>query len=84
MEVGDSTAKLDHFFMAAPYMAFLSCFDGQPVTNWPHFLPTLKVIHEMGSSRGISVLLMRSIVRASSSKAKVKMAPGGVQVPTMR
>lgn len=45
---------------------------------------TLKVIHEMGSSAGISVRFTRSRVRASSSNAKVKMAPGGVQVPTMR
>lgn len=45
---------------------------------------TSNVIHEMGSSWGISVLLTRSRVSFSSSKAKVKMAPGGVQVPTMR
>jgi hypothetical protein len=45
---------------------------------------TLKLIQEIGSSLGISVFLISSSVRASSSKAKVKMAPGGVQVPTMR
>ncbi|KAH6610590.1 hypothetical protein Trco_000610 [Trichoderma cornu-damae] len=41
-------------------------------------------IHETGSSWAISVRLTSSSVSASSSKAKVKMAPGGVQVPTMR
>lgn len=45
---------------------------------------TLKVIHEMGSSTGIAVRLTLTRVKASSSKAKVKMAAGGVQVPTMR
>ena len=38
----------------------------------------------MGSSWGISVRFTSSRVSFSSSKATVKMAPGGVQVPTMR
>lgn len=45
---------------------------------------TLNAIHEMGSSRGISVRAMSFSVSASSSNAKVKIAPGGVHVPTMR
>lgn len=45
---------------------------------------TSNVIQEMGSSCGISVRLTSSSVSFSSSKANVKMAPGGVQVPTMR
>jgi hypothetical protein len=38
----------------------------------------------MGSSCGISVRLTSFNSRVSSLKAKVKMAPGGVQVPTIR
>ena len=45
---------------------------------------TSNVIHEMGSSCGISVRLTSSSLSVSSLNAKVKMAPGGVQVPTMR
>lgn len=45
---------------------------------------TSKVIQEMGSSSGISVFLISFSVNASSSNWSVKMAPGGVQVPTMR
>ena len=45
---------------------------------------TSKVIHEMGSSSGIAVFLINFKVRASSSNSKVKMAPGGVQVPTIK
>jgi hypothetical protein len=45
---------------------------------------TSKVIHEMGSSSGIAVLLINFKVRDSSSNSKVKMAPGGVQVPTIK
>lgn len=45
---------------------------------------TSKVIQEMGSSSGIGVRLMSSTVSFWSSKANVKIAPGGVQVPTMR
>lgn len=45
---------------------------------------TLKVIHEMGSSSGIGVLLISFSVSASSSNSTVKMAPGGVQVPIIK
>lgn len=38
----------------------------------------------MGSSWGISVRFTSSQVNFSSSKAMVKMAPGGVQVPTIK
>lgn len=46
--------------------------------------PTLKVIHDIGSSSGIGVLLMSFKLRLSSSNSNVKMAPGGVQVPTIK
>lgn len=42
------------------------------------------VIHDMGSSSGMEVRLTRVRERVSSSKANVNIAPGGVQVPTMR
>lgn len=42
---------------------------------WEH---TSKVIHEIGWSSGISVLLTNSSVRFSSSNWTVKIAPGGV------
>lgn len=45
---------------------------------------TSKAIHEIGSSCAISVRATSLSVRASSSNAKVKIAPGGVHVPTMR
>lgn len=45
---------------------------------------TSKVIHEMGSSWGISVRLTNSNVNFSSSKATVNMAPGGVHVPIIK
>ena len=45
---------------------------------------TSKVIHEMGSSLGISVRLTSLRVRASSSNSTVKMAPGGVHVPIIK
>lgn len=40
--------------------------------------PTSKAIHEIGWSSGISVLFTSSSACVSSSKATVKMAPGGV------
>jgi hypothetical protein len=45
---------------------------------------TSKVIHEIGSSSGIGVLLISFKLKDSSSNSKVKMAPGGVQVPTIK
>lgn len=45
---------------------------------------TSKAIHDIGSSLGISVRLTSSHVSFSSSKAMVKMAPGGVHVPTIK
>lgn len=45
---------------------------------------TLNVIHEIGSSSGIGVRLMSFRDNSSSSNSKVNIAPGGVQVPTMR
>lgn len=64
----------------------------KPIGQWQTDTPkgervqslTLKVIHDMGCSWGISVRLTSSRVNFSSSKATVKMAPGGVQVPIMR
>lgn len=53
------------------------------VTVW-FILLTSKVIHEIGSSCGISDLLMSFNDSVSSSNSKEKMAPGGVQVPTIR
>lgn len=38
----------------------------------------------MGSSWGMSVFLSSFKVKASSSNCNVKMAPGGVQVPTIK
>jgi hypothetical protein len=69
ISVGLLTAKLDHFFMAAPYRFFFW---------WS------KVIHDIGSSWGISVRLTSLRVRFSSSNWTVKMAPGGVQVPIIK
>lgn len=51
--------------------------------SWADSL-TSKAIHDIGSSYGISVRFTSSSVSFSSSKATVKMAPGGVQVPIMR
>lgn len=45
---------------------------------------TLNVIHDIGSSSGIGVLLISFNVSASSSNSNVNMAPGGVHVPTIR
>ena len=45
---------------------------------------TSNVIHEIGSSSGIAVLLINFKLNNSSSNSKVKMAPGGVQVPTIK
>lgn len=45
---------------------------------------TLMAIQEIGSSFGISVRLTRLSSKVWSSNSKVKMAPGGVQVPTKR
>jgi hypothetical protein len=45
---------------------------------------TSKVIQEIGSSSGMGVRLIIFKVRASSSNSKVKMAPGGVHVPTIK
>ena len=45
---------------------------------------TSNVIHEIGSSSGIAVLLINFKLSNSSSNSKVKMAPGGVQVPTIK
>lgn len=45
---------------------------------------TSKVIQEIGSSSGIGVLLSNFKVNASSSNSMVKIAPGGVQVPTIK
>ena len=45
---------------------------------------TSNVIHEIGSFSGIGVLLINFKVNFSSSNSKVKMAPGGVQVPTIK
>lgn len=53
-------------------------------TNINHWSHTSKAIHEIGSSLGISVLLTNFKVKASSSNSKVKIAPGGVHVPTIK
>jgi hypothetical protein len=45
---------------------------------------TLKVIHDIGSSSRIAVRLISFKSRFSSSNWNEKMAPGGVQVPTIR
>lgn len=45
---------------------------------------TSKVIHEIGSSWSISVLLIIFRLKLSSSNSNVKMAPGRVHVPTIR
>ena len=50
-------------------------------SNWFH---TSKVIHDIGSSWGISVRLTSLRVKFSSSNWTVKMAPGGVQVPIIK
>lgn len=54
---------------------------GHRTTNQPL---TSKVIQEIGSSSGIGVLLIIFNDKVSSSNSKVKMAPGGVHVPTIR
>ena len=59
------------------------------LANWSqspqgHGKRTSKVIHDMGSSWGISVLLMSFNSSFSSSNWTVKMAPGGVQVPIIK
>lgn len=45
---------------------------------------TLNVIHDIGSSRGISVRFSNRSSKLSSSNSKVNIAPGGVQVPTIK
>jgi hypothetical protein len=45
---------------------------------------TSKVIHDIGSSWGISVRFTSSSVSFSLSNCTVKMAPGGVQVPIIK
>ena len=45
---------------------------------------TSNVIHEIGSFSGIGVRLISFNVNFSSSNSKVKMSPGGVQVPTIK
>jgi hypothetical protein len=75
--------------MDAPYIFFFVCFWHATVsqTVFTSVLQgelTSKVIHEMGSSSGIAVLFISFKLSASSSNSKVKMAPGGVQVPTIK
>lgn len=45
---------------------------------------TSNVIQEIGSFSGIGVLLISFNVNLSSSNSKVKIAPGGVHVPTIK
>jgi hypothetical protein len=45
---------------------------------------TSNVIHDIGSSAGMDVLLTKFRVHASSSNSTVKIAPGGVHVPIIR
>ena len=45
---------------------------------------TSKVIHEIGWSSGIAVLLTIFRLKETSSNANVNMAPGGVHVPTIK
>lgn len=45
---------------------------------------TSNVIHDIGSSFGMSVFLMSFSSSFSSSNWTVKMAPGGVQVPIIK
>lgn len=45
---------------------------------------TSKVIHDIGSSSGISVFLTSFSSNFSSSNWTVKMAPGGVHVPIIK
>lgn len=45
---------------------------------------TSKVIHEIGSSSGMGVLLTTCKLKVSSSNSNVNMAPGGVHVPTIK
>lgn len=53
-----------------------------PAPGWKQH--TSKFIHDIGSSCGISVLLINLSSSFSSSNWTVKMAPGGVQVPIIR
>ncbi len=86
ISVGLFTAKLDHFFIAAPYRFFFACWHvwGSAEILEPRKGLTSNVIQEIGSFSGIGVLLIKFKVNCSSSNSKVKIAPGGVQVPTIK
>jgi hypothetical protein len=58
--------------------------DGQLRVPFPGTELTSNVIHEIGSFSGIAVLLISFNVNSSSLNSKVRMAPGGVQVPTIK
>lgn len=56
-------------------------FRGREIGDWS---PTSNVIHEIGSSLLMLVLLINFKEKDSSSNSKVNIAPGGVHVPTIR
>lgn len=58
--------------------------EGQLRAQVPGTQLTSNVIHEIGSSSGMGVRLISFKVNFSSSNSKVKMAPGGVHVPTIK